>query len=293
MESWTLTTHLYRPEAHPSNLRSMSSTIASYIAGIIPSATPELSTPPFNTTLNELQNDLANAVTDAAKAVDSDSFEVRQNYNMLRLVAELTGPSGPWNNIDAVGLQGSMDEGFALWAYKQLLPTVLERDIITGCASGASGNAEWDCSWSAFNGAIGSPPNFTTLNAAHTTDQDAYHAYPCGANWDGLFNCTYNEPPTGEVNGQPGSDIATKVWGQLSDTCNFNGQPQTEWTFDCNLGISPALSTDPVGGPANGWTSQPARQARCCWSSRGPCRRISVHARVRHRPARPWVLTAV
>ena len=67
------------------------------------------------------------------------------------------------------------------------------------------------------------------------------------------MNCTYNQPPTGEVNGQPGSDIATKVWGQLSDTCNFNGQPQTEWTFDCNLGINPALSTDPVGGPANGW----------------------------------------
>jgi hypothetical protein len=28
LESWKLTTHLYRPGAHPSNLRSMSSTIA-------------------------------------------------------------------------------------------------------------------------------------------------------------------------------------------------------------------------------------------------------------------------
>ena len=135
--------------------------IASYIAGIIPSATPELSTPPFNTTLNELQNDLANAVTDAAKAVDSGSFEVRQNYNMLRLVAELTGPSGPWSNIDAAGLQGSMDEGFALWAYKQLLPTVLERDVITDCASGGNGEAAWT--------ALGA--HSTARSAVHPTSQ--------------------------------------------------------------------------------------------------------------------------
>ena len=152
--------------------------IASYIAGIIPSATPELSAPPFNTTLNGLQNDLANAVTDAAKAVDSDSFEVRQNYNMLRLVAELTGPSGPWSNVDAAGLQGSMDEGFALWAYKQLLPTMLERDVITGCAT-STGEPVYVCSWSPFTGAIGSPPNFITLNGLHTTDQNSFYAYPC------------------------------------------------------------------------------------------------------------------
>jgi hypothetical protein len=230
--------------------------IASYIAGIIPSATPELNAPPFNTTLNQLQNDLASAVTDAAKAVDEQSFEVRQSYSMLRLVAQLTGPSGPWHAINDAGLQGSMDEGFALWAYKQLLPTVLERDIITSCnaGGGTEGNDYYySCSMSPFSGAIGSAPSFTTLNSPHTTNQDAYHAYPCGANWSGNFTCTYNQPPTAEVNGQPGSDIATKVWGPLSDTCNFNGDPLTEWTFDCNLGVNPAISTDPVGGLANGW----------------------------------------
>ena len=90
--------------------------IASSIAGIIPSATPDLNQPPFNSTLNGLQNDLANAVTQAAAAVDAQSYEVRQNYGMLRLVGQLTGPSGPWNEINTVGLQGSMNQGFALWA---------------------------------------------------------------------------------------------------------------------------------------------------------------------------------
>ena len=229
--------------------------IASYIAGIIPSATPEVNAPPFNATLNQLQDDLASAVTDAAKAVDVQSLEVRQDYGMVRLIAQLTGPSGPWHVINDAGLQGSMNEGFALWAYKQLLPTVLERDVVTGCNPSGGTEGEYyyySCTMSPFNGAIGGPSNFITLNSPHNS-ADIYSAYPCWANWSGNFYCTYNHPPTAEVNGQQGTDIATKVWGQLASTCDFNGQPITEWTFDCNLGISPALSTDPVGGAANGW----------------------------------------
>jgi hypothetical protein len=225
--------------------------IASYVSGIIPSATPDVTAPPFNTTLAGLQNDLANAVTDAAKAVDEQSYEVRQNYGMQRLVAQLTAPSGLWSNVNAAGLKGSMEEGFALWAYKQLLPTVLERDIITGCQPGG---ANVDCSWTEFNGAIpttGNPENFTTLNSSHTTNQNMYNASPCWVSWN--YECRYTNPPTAQVNGVPGSDIATKVWGPISDTCNFTGDPLTEWTFGCNLGVDPALSTDPVGGPANGW----------------------------------------
>jgi len=231
--------------------------MASYLAEIVPSATPEVTQPPFNTTLTGLQTDLANAVTDAGKAVDAQSYQVRTNYGMLRLVTELTEPTGPWHAVNAAGLQGSMDQGFALWAYKQLLPTMLQRDLISGCNPGG-GNEDpnfyyYSCTWSQFAGGIGDATDFTTLNSPATTNQDDYHAWPCGANWSGNFTCTYNRPPTGLVNGQPGTDIATKLWGPLSDTCNFNGTPLTEWTFDCNLGVNPALSTDAVGGPANGW----------------------------------------
>ena len=137
------------------------------LAGIIPSATPDLNQPPFNSTLNGLQNDLANAVTQAGAAVDAQSYEVRQNYGMLRLVGQMTGPSGPWNEINTAGLQGSMNQGFALWAYKQLLPTMLERDVVTDCASGNSEDV--NCSWTGFAGGIGSRPNLSTyLNSPHT-----------------------------------------------------------------------------------------------------------------------------
>jgi hypothetical protein len=237
--------------------------VASYLAGIVPSASPELNTPPVLGTITKLQNDLASAVSNAPKVVESQSFEVRQNYGMLRLVAEMSGPGGPWSEVNAAGLRGSMEEGFALWAYKQLLPTVLDRYDISGC--GTAPNVQ--CYWTGYNGAIGTPPDqdFTVLNSAHTTNI-FYNAWPCWSNppfADPPQGCNWDHPPTAEVNGQPGTDIATKLWGKVSDTCNFNGDPHTEWTFGCNLGINPALSTDTVGGPANGWnfttcTGQPS-----------------------------------
>ena len=258
--------------------------IASYVGGIIPSATPEVTASPFNTTLAGLQTDLANAVTDAGKAVDEQSYEVLQNYGMQRLVAQLTAPSGLWSNVNDAGLKGSMEEGFALWAYKQLLPTVLERDIITGCQPGGS---NVDCSWTEFNGAIpttGNPQNFTTLNASHTTNQDMYHSSPCWVSMN--YECRYTNPPTAQVNGVSGSDIATKVWGPMSDTCNFNGNPITEWTFGCNLGVDPALSTDAVGGPANGWNFTTCTASPFLLDSTDGA--TAGRARTRRRRRRPW-----
>jgi hypothetical protein len=228
--------------------------VASYLAALIPSATPEVTGPSFSTTLDQLQNDFAGAVSDAGKAVDTQSYEVRRNYSMLRLITQLTAAGGPWSNINDAGLSGSMQEGFALWAYKQLLPTVLERDVITNCSSnGATDPSNGDhvtCNETNFSGAVGSPPNFTYLNSPHTSGQPITNSWPC---WGfAVFVCSYTHPPTGTVSG-PGTDIATKVWGPLSDICNFNGTPETEWTFDCNLGVNPLLSTDATGGPANGW----------------------------------------
>ena len=220
--------------------------IASYLAALIPSATPEVNGPSFTGTFTDLQNKLATAVSSATKAVDVQSSEVLQNYGLLRLVAQLHGPRGPWNTINTVGLTGSMQEGFVLWAYKQLLPTVLERDVITSCDGN---NGVWEsgyhvfCDVSSFNGSVGGPPDFTYLNSPHTVGQPLTSSWPC---W-GFFTiqCGYQHPPS--------SDIATQVWGTPSDTCIFNGTPETEWTFGCNLGVNPLLSTDAVGGPANGW----------------------------------------
>ena len=47
--------------------------ISSYLAGIIPSASPTIAGPSFNSTLNNLQDDLADAVSDASAALTTQS----------------------------------------------------------------------------------------------------------------------------------------------------------------------------------------------------------------------------
>jgi hypothetical protein len=242
--------------------------IASYIAGIVPSATDDVTAPPFYGTLNQLEIRLADDVTQATKALGEQNYEVRNNWNMLQLVTELTAPTGPWFKIDESGLLSSMNEGFALWAYKQLLPTVLDRYVITGCKGETEEPGNTDCFFSGFTGGIGTPPSFTYFTSPHSTGTGDYDSWPCW--WTVLSGiiCHYTAPPS--------STIATQVWGPLSDTCNNSGQHIAEWTFDCNLGINPALSTDLVGGTANGWlfttcTGSPAVIIVSSDDARGSC----------------------
>jgi hypothetical protein len=222
--------------------------IASYLAGIIPSATPEVNGPSFTGTVADLQNKLATAVSSATKAVDVQSSEVLQSYGMLRLVAQLHGPRGPWNVVNPIGLSGSMQEGFVLWAYKQLLPTVLERDVVSNCDSNGGTDPNTGdsvvCDASPSLAATGGPPGpFAYLDSPHTVGQPVTNSWPC---WGfATFVCHYEHPPS--------TELATDVWGTPADTCIFNGTPETEWTYSCNLGVKPLLSTDAVGGPANGW----------------------------------------
>ena len=222
--------------------------IASYLAGIIPSATPEVNGPPFTGTVADLENKLASAVSDATKAIDVQTTEVLQNDGMLRLIAQLHGPSGPWNTVNSVGLTGSMQQGFVLWAYKQLLPTVLERDVVSDCDpnGGKDPNTgdQVTCDASTTLAATGGPPGpFAYLNAPHSVSQPVTSSYPCHGFF--TFVCHYDSPPT--------SGVATQVWGTPADTCVFDGTAATEWTYSCNLGVKPLLSVDPVGGPTNGW----------------------------------------
>jgi hypothetical protein len=216
--------------------------VASYIAGAIPSDTPSL-TSPFNGTVSDLQSKFAAAETEADKALGAQSYEVRANWGMLRLMSELTAPTGPWSKIDYVGLKSAMDEGFALWAYQQLLPTLYARYVITGCTS--TGRITCELA-GAGDGTIGAPPNFTMIGVPPTAgDNSGFHpGTPCDENASEGPNCYYHALPP---------DIATKVWGQLADTCNYNGDPRTVWTFGCNLGVAPQSSVGLANGPDNGW----------------------------------------
>ena len=99
-------------------------------------------------------------------------------------------------------------------------------------------------------------------NTPHTSGLDISNSWPCSLGWT-YIQCHYDQPPTQTVNGAPGSDIATKVWGALENTCNYNGTALTIWTFGCNLGIKPALSTGRGRRPGERLELHHLHRSRC------------------------------
>jgi hypothetical protein len=230
--------------------------VASYVIAMIPSATPVATSPPFSGTFGDLQNKFAAAVGQADKAQEEQSYEVRLNWSLLRLVGQLTDTTGAWHTVDGVGLKSATEEGYVLSAYKQLLPTVYDRYVITNCQAGS----DPDCNIHGWRGTVGSLPNLTTLDYPPNTSSPWHWQWtPC---YTGLTpGCQYYNPPP--------DSIANQVWGPVSDTCDYNGDPATAWTYGdptqgttgCNLGIDPLKSVDYAGGNANGWNFT------TCWAS--------------------------
>ncbi len=216
--------------------------IAAYIAGVIPSDTPSLNTA-FNGTYAQLQSKFAAAETEADAGLIDQSYVVRQNWGLLALISQLTAPTGPWAKLDEAGLKSAMDEGFALSMYKQLVPTLYTRYVVTGCSEGGRSSCELT---GANLGTFGSPPDFTTIGVSpYWGDNSGFHpGTPCDENAVGGPDCDYVALP---------SEIATTVWGPVKDTCNYNGDPATVWKFGCNLGVNQQASIGLAEGPSNGW----------------------------------------
>jgi hypothetical protein len=229
--------------------------VASYAIAMIPSATPDLTVPPFNGTFADLQNRFASAVGQADKAEGEQSYEVRQNWGLLSLIGQLTGPAGAWNTFDDVGIKGAMEEGYAFSLYKQLLPTVYDRYIVGGCFPTGGQAGTIDCSSRQW---VGSPiegrsPNFFTLQLPPSAPGGTIgSSSPCRSHvYYETCDYTQNLP----------DPVATLVWGPVQDTCNYNGRPATQWTYGdpsqgkraCNLGVNPVASVYLPGGAANGW----------------------------------------
>jgi hypothetical protein len=218
--------------------------IASYIIGMIPSATPDLTGSQFTGTLGDLQNRFAQAVTGEDNAQEEQNYEVRQNWGLLRLVGQLTAPNGAWHTIDYIGLKGAMEEGYAVYAYKQLLPTMYYRYVVTNCSDHDADYFRVVCDgtqFTRFAGTVGRLPNFTTLQQPTYVDQGGTPQRPC-AWYEGAYSCYYNSPPP--------NNLGTQVWG--ASTCNYTGLPASAWKYDCTLGVNPSLSVG-VDGSENGW----------------------------------------
>jgi hypothetical protein len=218
--------------------------VAGTVLGALPSASPTL-TSQLDTTYSGLQSKFASSVAEVDKALSVQSQQVRQSYGLLSLLAQLRS-RGTWT-LDEVGLKSAANEGFALWAYRELLPTLYARYSITSCVP-LHPNDPIDCHGpGAGRGVIGGGANFTALGPP-PNGSGRELGTPCDAYFNGQYTeyiCTYTTLP---------ADLATTVFGAVSPACAYQpGNPNTAWTFGCNLGVSEQNSVSLSGGPPNGW----------------------------------------
>ncbi len=212
--------------------------VTSELMSALPSASRTLESK-FPAKYAELQSKFATAAGEAIQTLDANSQEVRQNFQLLTLVSELR-ERGTWS-LDPHGLLSSATQGFALWVYKQLLPTLYVRYKITKC--GGSPVIQCTASGSPV-GRVGDPPNFEVLGPPRQQDPLLGPVKPCRhATWGD--SCDYPNVP---------DDIATVVWGKVVGTCNYQpGNSNTGWNFGCGLGVDPVKSVGLAQGPEHGW----------------------------------------
>jgi hypothetical protein len=209
--------------------------VVSELMGALASSSPTL-TSSFDTRYAGLAEEFAKGVDETTKAMAVHSALVRGDQGLLTLVGQLR-QRGTWQ-LDTAGMESAGREGFALWVYKTLLPTVYVRYNITNCrtdpkthiACSAPPAAPWR---------VGSDTDFTVFAPPPTVGSITTKGTPCDAEpeWD----------PQGHKFTQvrcqfvgPDATLGNLVWGQLAPNCAYQpGNPNTEWVFGCSLGVDP------------------------------------------------------
>jgi hypothetical protein len=214
--------------------------VSGTLIGALPSASPTL-TSTLDTTYSGLQSKFASAVSEVDKALAVQSQAVRQSYGLLTLLGQLR-TRGTWPaQLDQVGLKSEAQQGFSLWIYKQLLPTLYARYSVSNCLPRNLATGVECQGPAAGQGVIGGGTTFTALGPPPHRRPDT----PCHAS-DEVFvtYCTYETLPV---------DLATTLFGPVSSTCAYQpGKASTAWTFGCNLGVPEQYSVS-LAGDANGW----------------------------------------
>ena len=206
---------------------------------LIPSSSP-LFTDPFTGAYNDLQTKFADAGSEAAKAIREHSQLVRQDANLLRLVGALN-LLGTWK-LDPAAMASSGGLGFALWVYRELLPVLYVRYVISSCKPDSGEFGVERCTAPATNaaGMLGSATDFTAIGPPPVPNAPFKWGSPCYVNLILREDCTFTALP---------NNLA-KIWAPLSDTCAYDPRnSNTAWTFDCNLGVDPNRSI--LDSPAN------------------------------------------
>ena len=104
---------------------------------MVPQTSPTATTDTFTSTYDGLQDKFATIVSETDKGLKVMSQQVREDASMLGLVGQLRN-GGPWatNHLDTIGMQSAANQGFALWVYSTLMPTLYERYHVTNCRNG-------------------------------------------------------------------------------------------------------------------------------------------------------------
>jgi uncharacterized repeat protein (TIGR01451 family) len=215
---------------------------AAEIVSLIPSASP-LFTDPFTGAYNDLQTKFNDAASEASKAIREQSQLVRQDVNLLRLVGELK-QSQTWK-LDPAAIASSGGLGFALWVYRELLPTLYVRYVISSCQPDSSEFGVERCTSPATDapGMLGSATDFTAIGPPPVPNAPFKWGSPCYVNLILREDCAFTALST---------DLA-KIWAPISDGCTYDPNDSTKaWTFTCNLGVDPNRSISDT--PANDLT---------------------------------------
>ena len=213
--------------------------VASSLVSALPSSSPT-AVSSFSATYGGLQDTFTKMANEIDNGILVQSQQIREDAGLLGLVSQLRS-GGTWA-LDANGIESAATQGFAIWAYEELMPTLYDRYQITDCQ-----NTDWGTLCQgvpAGPGVIGGGVNFTTIGPRYVRPPAGP---PCsgGDPTDDPLVCNYVTPP---------SDVMDAIWGPITPDCTYQpGNPQSEWwTYGCSAGVDVNTS---IGSNTWGFTS--------------------------------------
>ena len=203
--------------------------VASYLIAAIPQ-TSDTADDTFSTTYAGLKDQFAHMAGEMSDGLVVQSQQVRQDYGMLSLVAQLIN-RGTWA-INDDGIRSAANQGFATWVYRSLTPAVYDRYVITNCRdgwlTGIYGEPEGLCQkMPAQVGVLGSVQNFTYIGS-----QMEDYKIPCYNQTETCWFANYVASP----------DVLSRIFGDVTTAkngqCNYvPGKSTTVWAYGCPLGV--------------------------------------------------------
>ena len=266
---------------------------ASFIFAALPSSQVS-AMDTFSTTYSDLSTQFATMVGDMLQAEQEQVQSAYGDQGLLTLIGQMR-VNGTWKP-DTVGMESAANQGFAAWAYQNLMPTLYHRYSIQGCQNGSISNFSITCP-------DGTPPsgpgvvpaaggaNFTTIAQPYTRGSTPCLDKPALVPPDNDIDCTFNLPP---------SNLMSQIWGPLTPACSYvPGEAATKWVFgSCSAGVDvntsigdntwnfPSHSGTPVYITQNNAVDPPSTTARAAATgARTPV--VLGRPRLGRRPAVP------